>query len=324
MRIIAIEEHITTPLHDGHRPDTPRRRISVGERGKRLGHDVIAELHDIAETRLRAMDEVGIDLQVLSLTQPGCQSLAAADAVAVATDANDRLYEAVKANPTRFAAFAALPTPDVGAAVRELERAIVKLGFKGAMINGHTNGEFLDDRKFWPIFEAAQALAVPIYLHPRDPHPAAAQVYFDKYEELSAAAWGFTMDTVSHFLRMVFGGVFDAFPRLQLALGHMGEGIPYFLHRLEDHTSLAAKRRGLKRTTAEVIHDNVSVTTSGNFSIAALLCAVQVLGVEKVIFSVDWPYESNRIAVDFLKHLPLGPDDLEKIAHGNVERLLKL
>ncbi len=324
MRIIAIEEHVTTPLYEAKKAAAPRGFTAVPDRNLRVGHDVAAELLNIGDTRLAAMDELGIDLQVLSLTQPGPQALDAADAIAVATDANDRMFAATKAHPTRFAAFAALPTPDPAAAVKELERAVTKLGFKGAMINGHTRGEFLDDKKFRPIFEAAQALDVPIYLHPRDPHPAAKQAYFDGYEELSSAAWGFTLDTVSHFLRLVFSGVFDAYPRLKLILGHLGEGIPFFLHRMEDHTCLAAKRRGLKKTFAEYVRDNVTVTTSGNFSIAALQCTVAVLGIDKVIFSVDWPYESNRLGVDFLKHLPLGPDDIEKLAHGNVERLLRL
>ena len=158
-----------------------------------------------------------------------------------------------------------MPTPDTGASVKELERTVKEHGFKGAMINGHTNGEFLDDKKYWPIFEAAQGLDVPIYLHPRDPHPA-AKIYFAGYEEMATAGWGFTMDTVSHVLRMIFAGLFDAFPKLTLILGHLGEGLPFYLDRLEDHTCLAAKRRGLKKTVAEVMHQNVIVTTSGNFS----------------------------------------------------------
>jgi len=323
MKIIAIEEHVTTPLYNDMQNVTPRRRNSMADRKQRVGHDVDEELLNISNTRVAAMNEAGIDMQVLSLTMPGCQGLDAATAVKVARDANDRMAAAASAHPGRFAAFAALPTPDVGASVKELERAVKQLGFKGTMINGHTNGEFLDDKKFWPIFEAAQALDVPVYLHPRDPHPV-AKVYFTGYEELASAAWGFTMDTVSHFLRLIFAGVFDAYPKLTMILGHLGEGLPFYLDRLEDHTCLATKRLGLKKTVAEVMYENVIVTTSGNFSPAAFQCTRDVLGIDKIIFSVDWPYESNKLGVEFLKRLALAPAELEMLAHGNAERVLKL
>jgi predicted TIM-barrel fold metal-dependent hydrolase len=323
MRIIAIEEHVTTPLYDELNQATARRRASLGDRSKRVGHDVDSELRNVSNTRIAAMNEAGVDVQVLSLTMPGSQGLDAANAIKVARDANDRMADAAKAHPGRFAALAALPTPDIAASVKELKRTVTELGFKGTMINGHTNGEFLDDKKFWPILEAAQELDVPIYLHPRDPHPS-AKFYFADYEELSAAAWGFTMDTVSHFLRLIFAGVFDAYPKLQFILGHLGEGIPFFLDRIEDHTCLAVKRRGLKKTVAQVMRENVFVTTSGNFSTAAFQCTRDVLGLERIIFSIDWPYESNKIGIDFLKHLPLAPAEMELLAHGNAERVLKL
>lgn len=323
MRIIAIEEHITTPLYAESQTETPRRRHSMGDRGARLGHDVNAELLNVSNSRIAAMNEAGIDLQVLSMTMPGPQGLPREAAVAVARDANDRMADAIHAHPGRFAAFATLPTPDVQTAVKELERAVTTLGFKGTMINGHTNGEFLDDRKFWPIFEAAEGFGVPVYLHPRDPHPAAA-VYFEGYPEIATAAWGFTADTVYHFLRLIFAGVFDAFPKLTFILGHLGEGLPFYLDRIEDHTTLAAKRRGLKKSVAEVMRGNVMVTTSGNFSAAAFRCTVEVLGIDRVIFAVDWPYEANKLAMAFLDKLDLAPDDREKLAHGNAERLLKL
>lgn len=323
MRIIAIEEHVTTPLYQQKQIDTPRRLASLVDRKQRVGHDVMTELYDMSNSRVAAMNDAGIDMQVLSMTMPGPQGMAAADAIAVARDANDRMAAAVKSHPNRFAALATLPTPDVDAAVAELERTVKTLGFKGTMINGHTNGEFLDDKKYWPIFEAAQSLDVPVYLHPRDVHPSAT-FYFDGYPEIATAACGFTVDTTIHFMRIVFGGVFDAFPKLKFVLGHLGEGIPFVLDRVEDHTALAAKRRGLKKTVAEVMRENVWVTTSGNFSAPALRCTVDVLGIDRVIFSVDWPYESNKIGVAFLNNLGLPQPELEKLAHGNAERLLKL
>ncbi len=323
MKIIAIEEHVTTPIYDEMQTVTPRRRNSMADRKLRVGHDVEEELLNVSNTRVAAMNEAGIDMQVLSLTMPGCQGLDAGTSIKVARDANDRMAAAASAHPGRFAAFAALPTPDVAASVKELERTVKQLGFKGTMINGHTNGEFLDDKKYWPIFEAAQSLDVPIYLHPRDPHPS-AKVYFAGYEEVATAGWGFTMDTVSHFLRLVFAGVFDAYPKLTMILGHLGEGLPFYLDRLEDHTCLATKRRGLKKTVAEVMHQNIVVTTSGNFSPPAFQCTRDVLGIDKIIFSVDWPYESNKLGVEFLKRLSLAPAELEMLAHGNAERVLKL
>jgi len=192
------------------------------------------------------------------------------------------------------------------------------------MINGHTQGVFLDDKRFWCIFECADALGVPIYLHPSKPHPAVMGAYFAGYEELALAAWGFGIETGAHFLRLVFAGVLDAFPNLTFILGHLGEGLPFMLHRINDQTRLAATRRGLKKTPAQYLTENLVVTCSGNFSAAAFLCTVMALGVDNVLFSVDWPYESNVAAVEFLKRQPLDPHQMEKVAHGNAERILRL
>ena len=303
-----------------------RRSFARGgnDREKVLGFDVVAALLDLGETRLAAMDAAGIDLQVLSHNQPGCQALEAGAAIAMARGVNDILFETVRAHPDRFAALAALPTADPAAAAKELDRAIGRLGFKGAMINGHTRGSFLDDKRFWCIFECAQALDVPIYLHPSKPHPAVMKAYFEGYEELALGAWGFGIDTGAHFLRLVFAGVFDAFPNLTFILGHLGEGLPFMLHRINDQTHLAAARRGLKRTPTQYLTENLVVTCSGNFSTPAFLCTVMALGVDNVLFSVDWPYESNSAAVDFLKRQALGPNDLEKVAHANAARVLRL
>jgi len=172
--------------------------------------------------------------------------------------------------------------------------------------------------------ECAQALGVPIYLHPSKPHPAVMKAYFEGYEELALAAWGFGIDTGAHFLRLMFAGVFDAFPNLTFILGHLGEGLPFMLHRINDQTCLAAARRGLKRAPTQYLTENLVVTCSGNFSTPAFLCAVMALGVDNVLFSVDWPYESNSAAVDFLKRQALSPHDLEKVAHINAERVLRL
>jgi predicted TIM-barrel fold metal-dependent hydrolase len=321
MKIIALEEHFIMPKEVHNLPPGAHRG---NDREKMLGFDVVAELLNLGETRLAAMDAAGISRQVLSHNQPGCQALDAEQAVPAAREVNDLLFEAVRAHPDRFLGFAALPTADPAAAVKELERAIARLGFKGAVINGHTQGRFLDEKTFWGIFECAEALGTPIYLHPSKPHPSVMKAYFDGYEELALGAWGFGIDTGTHFLRLVFSGVFDAFPKLKIILGHLGEGLPFMLHRLNDQTLLAAARRGLKRTPAEYLTDNLMVTCSGNFSSAAFLCTVMALGVDNVMFSVDWPYESNVVAVDFLKRQALSEPDLAKIAHLNAERVLGL
>jgi predicted TIM-barrel fold metal-dependent hydrolase len=321
MKIIALEEHFIMPSEERNLPPGAHRG---NDREKLLGFDVVGALLDLGDARLAAMDAAGIDLQVLSHNQPGCQALEAGAAIALARDVNDLLFHTVKAHPDRFAAFAALPTADPSAAVKELDRAITRLGFKGAMINGHTHGSFLDDKRFWCILECAQALGVPIYLHPSKPHPAVMKAYFEGYEELALAAWGFGIDTGAHFLRLVFAGVFDAFPNLTFILGHLGEGLPFMLHRINDQTCLAAARRGLKRAPTQYLTENLVVTCSGNFSTPAFLCAVMALGVDNVLFSVDWPYESNSAAVDFLKRQALSPHDLEKVAHINAERVLRL
>jgi predicted TIM-barrel fold metal-dependent hydrolase len=321
MKIIALEEHFIMPkeVHD-----LPPGAHRGNDREKMLGFDVVAELLNLGETRLAAMDAAGISRQVLSHNQPGCQALDAEHGVPAAREANDLLFEAINAHPDRFLGFAAVPSADPPAAVKELDRAVARLGFKGAVINGHTRGRFLDDKTFWGIFECAEAVGVPIYLHPSKPHPSVMTAYFDGYEELALGAWGFGIDTGTHFLRLVFSGVFDAFPKLKIILGHLGEGLPFMLHRLNDQTLLAAARRGLKRRPAEYLTENLMVTCSGNFSSAAFACTVMALGVDNVMFSVDWPYESNLVAIDFLKRQALSAQDLAKIAHLNAERVLGL
>lgn len=321
MKIVALEEHFILPREQASLPPGAHRG---SDRERLLGFDVVAELIDLGDRRIAAMDAAGISMQVLSHNQPGCQALDASAAVPMAGEVNDLLFEAVKAHPGRFEGFAALPTADPAAAVRELERAVTKLGFKGAMINGHTRGRFLDAKQFWRIFECAEGLGVPIYLHPSRPQSAVMQAYFDGYEELALAAWGFGIETGAHFLRLLFAGVLDAFPDLKIILGHLGEGLPFMLHRINDQTQLAAARRGLKRTPAQYLSENLVVTCSGNFSAPALLCTVAALGVDNVLFSVDWPYESNIGAVEFLKNQPLAPHEMRKIAHLNAERILRL
>ncbi len=322
MRVITLEEHFASPLQIEKTKHQPKAVFK--DRSGHVGHDIEAELKDIGARRLAAMDAAGIDMQVLSLTQPACEAFDADVAIPMAREANDLMYEAVKAYPTRFAGFAALPTPDPEAAVKELDRAITKLGFWGAMINGPTRGVFLDDRKYWGLFECAQAHDLPIYLHPAAPCAGLIEAYFQGYEDISRAAWGFAIDASVHFLRILFSGAFDQFPGLRIILGHMGEGLPFGMHRLGDHTGYAATRRGLKRHPLEYMRENLVITTAGAFSVPALLCSILELGADNILFSVDWPYESNKVGTAFLRSAPISEQDREKIAHGNAERILRL
>lgn len=324
LKTIAIEEHFITPLYREHVPANEFRNFYLASRSEQLGHDIAGQNADLGAKRIAHMDAAGIDLQVLSFGSPGAQAFAAQVAVPMARDANDRLHAAIQAYPGRFAGFAALPTAAPEAAALELERTVTRLGFKGTMIHGHTCGSFLDERKYWVIFERAEALGVPIYLHPTLPHPDAVKAYFEGYEELARAGWGFAVDTSCHFLRLVFAGVFDAFPKLRIILGHLGEGLPFAMHRLNEHTWRAAARRGLKRTPLEYLKENLLVTTSGNWYEPAFLCTLLALGADNILFAVDWPYESNRTAMDFLNRISISDLDREKIAHLNAERILRM
>ena len=324
MKVIAIEEHFITPMYREKVGANEFRNFYLKSRGEQLGHDIVEQNSDLGAERLAHMDAAGVDVQVLSFGSPGPQAFGAEVAIPLARDANDRLYQAIQKNPARFAGFAALPTADPEAAAQELERCVSKLGFKGAMIHGHTRGSFLDERKYWTIFERAQALGVPIYLHPTLPHPEAVKAYFEGYEELARAGWGFAVDTSCHFLRIVFAGVFDAYPRLRIILGHLGEGLPFAMHRLNDHTWRSAARRGLKKTPLQYIRENLLVTTSGNWYEPAFLCTLLALGADSILFAIDWPYEANKTGIEFLRNISISDGDRQKIAHLNAERLLGL
>jgi 2,3-dihydroxybenzoate decarboxylase len=324
MKVIAIEEHFITPMYREKVGANEFRNFYLKSRSEQLGHDIVEQNADLGAERLAHMDAAGVDVQVLSFGSPGPQAFGAEVAIPMARDANDRLYQAIQKHPGRFAGFAALPTADPEAAAQELERCVSELGFKGAMIHGHTRGSFLDERKYWTIFERAQALDVPIYLHPTLPHPEAVKAYFEGYEELARAGWGFAVDTSCHFLRIVFAGVFDAYPRLKIILGHLGEGLPFAMHRLNDHTWRSAARRGLRKTPLQYMRENLLVTTSGNWYEPAFLCTLLALGADNILFAIDWPYEANKTGIEFLRNISISDGDRQKIAHLNAERLLGL
>jgi len=325
MRIIAIEEHFSSPPYRQKVVSNEARSFYIVSRSEQLGHDIATELDDLGESRLRHMDAGGVDLQVMSFNGPVAPGLSADEGIPLAKDLNDRLAAAMKAHPTRFGGFAALPTASPGHAADELERCVKDLGFVGAMVHGHTNGRFLDDKQFRPIFARAEKLGVPIYLHPALPHPGALKAYFEGFEDVIARpGWGFAVDTSIHFLRILFAGVFDEFPRLQMIMGHLGEGLPFAMHRLNDHTYQAAKRRGLQKTPLDYIRDHLSVTTSGNWYEPAFVCTLLAMGADRILWAIDWPYEANNIGMAFWNKIGLNDTDRAKIAHGNAERLMRL
>lgn len=324
-RIVTIEEHFVDPevrkqlAADG----TPFIGGSLGDRLDDVGQ---------GELRIKEMDEAGIDVQVLSHAQPGTQWMDAAISVELTRRANDRLKQTVDAHPERFAAFAALPTSDPMAAVSELDRCVTRLGFKGAMIYGQAAGQiFFDEKRFWPLFERAAALDVPIYLHPAPPNPAVVraylQDYLDDYPNLAGPVWGFTIETATAALRLVLSGVFDAHPNLKIILGHLGEGLPYLLHRITEAVSRVGKVSKMPQGSTwfrDAFCEHFWLTTSGDFSTPALMCAMSELGADRIMFSVDWPFMANKPGVEWMERLAISPDDKRKLLHRNAEKLLKL
>jgi hypothetical protein len=275
------------------------------------------------------MDEARIDFQVLSLAAMGFDALDAASATPLAREINDELADAVRTHSTRLGGFATLALKDPATAAIELERCITRLGFYGALLNGTTGGLFLDDPRFLPVFEAAAHLSVPIYLHPAPPPEPVGRAYFsglpgETGHLLSIAGWGWHAETGLHTLRLILSGLFDRLPSLQLIIGHMGEGLPYALARSSGILSHAAPH--LRQPVAAYFHSNIHITTSGYFTQPPLRCAIEVVGIDRLLFSVDYPFSPNTRGRAFLDRLPeiLSPDDIATLTHRNAERLLNL
>lgn len=314
--IIALEEHFFDPrwnacldeqLHSP-RPKSPFMR----------------RLEDLGKLRIREMDEAGIDLQVISHGPPGSQGVRSDAAVAWSRASNDLLHAAIREHPMRFAGFASVPTADAEAGADEFERAITDLGFKGAMIHSFAQGPFLDDRRFWPIFERAQALDVPVYLHPADPGPSIMTSHYRGYAETHPmfvrAGWGFMVEAGTQAMRLVLSGVFDAYPRLKIILGHLGETIPFQIARIDEALSRDTPMKNFRQVFSKHFH----VTTSGFFSDPALRCCIEEIGLDRILFSVDWPYASNVAATEWIRKTPMTEADKQKLLSGNAKRLLKL
>lgn len=323
MRTITLEEHFASPgFMEGPGKKLKEHAANFGERARYL----LDQLTHLDEIRIAEMDKAGIDIQVLSLTAPGVEQLEPNDALALARESNDFLAVAIAKHRTRFGGFAALPTALPEQAAAELERRVREQGFQGAVINGHTRGRYLDDKFFWPILERAESLNVPIYLHPTPPPKPVIDACYCGFaptvtEMLAGPGWGWHIETAVHVIRMILGGVFDRYPKLQIIIGHMGETLPFMMQRVDVMPMQLTK---LQRPISAYLRGNVHYTFSGfNYTPNFLQLLVQV-GVERIMFSADHPYASMAQARAFLDNLPASPAGKERIAHTNAEQLLRM
>jgi 2,3-dihydroxybenzoate decarboxylase len=315
MKKIALEEHFLAPGFEEYWLKT------VEDVDPALYGPVVKRLNDFGEERLQSMDGAGIEIAVLSLAGPGVQiEKDVATATRKAREANDFLAEQIRKQPKRYAGLAHLAVQDAKAAADELERCVRELGFSGAMINGHTNGLYLDDPSVYPLWERAEELGVVLYIHPAD--PVTQMPALDGYRGLKRATWEWTVETGTHALRIVFSGLFDRFPRAKLVLGHLGETLPYQLWRFDSRAKLYGVK--LKRNPSDYIRNNIAVTLSGMFSAEPLNCAIAALGHQNVMFSADYPFENAAEAGAFMDEVPLDPTVRHAIAYGNAARLLHL
>ena len=305
---IALEEHFLCPGFEEYWKGT------VGDVDPKILTRVVAALSDFGELRLKSMDAAGIERAVLSIAGPGVQAeIDARIATRRARDANDFLAREIQRRPNRYSGFAHLPMQDAKAAADELERCMKELKFTGAMINGHTNGQYLDHPSLHAFWERAEKLGAPIYIHPTDPvTPSPA---LEGHKGLRRATWEWTFETGSHALRLVFGGTFDKFPKAKLVLGHMGETLPFLLWRFDSRAKLYGIK--LNKAPSDYIKKNILVTTSGMCSAEPLNCAIAALGHERIMFAADYPFEQAEEAGHWMDSEQLDEAMRADIAYNN-------
>jgi predicted TIM-barrel fold metal-dependent hydrolase len=329
MRVVALEEHFSVPeLVKRIDPAAIKRRGYQPRRPPPAGRPNPMELlPEIGERRLNSMDEAGVMLQVLSNNGPGPDLVPSADGVAIARELNDYLADVVARRPERFAGFAALPMQTPDACAVELARCVKELHFPGAMIHGTTEGRFLDHPSYDGLLAAAVELDVPIYIHPHLAPAPVREAYYSGLEQgagrvLEAAGWGWHSETAIHLLRLVLAGTLDKHPKLKIIIGHMGEMLPVMLARADAVFALDIDH--LQRPISRTILDQVWITTSGIFTEPPLLAAQMTFGMDRIMFSVDYPYAPNMAGRRFLNSISLAPADMAKLCHGNADALLKL
>jgi predicted TIM-barrel fold metal-dependent hydrolase len=326
MRIVTLEEHVSFPEMTSLIPSS----ILKDKNPSGAAMQMMPKLSDISGERLDSMNESGITMQVLSVENTDVNLLDSSSAPDFASKYNDLLFDKIKDYPDRFNAFAHLPMTAPAAAADELERTVKGYGFRGAMIRGLTNGEFLDAPKFAPIFERAEKLGVPIYIHPGLPPQAVIDAYYSNvgshkgpYEAIACWGWGWHSETAIHVLRLLAAGTFDKYPKLKIIIGHMGEMLPMMWVRSERAFTPGAGGDN-QRTLSDTFREQLYITTSGFFTQPPLQLALDTFGIDNIMLSVDYPFSTNQKGIDFLNGISLPEEQLAKIAHGNADRLLGL
>jgi uncharacterized protein len=328
MRVVTLEEHVRFSALTSRidRESIARRGFSSATRQPGM-EEWGRQLETMGDERLKSMDGSGITMQVVSVLGPGADLLEGEDGKALARDYNDAVFERVRLHPKRFAAFAHLPMRTPEAAADELERTVNELGFCGTLINGLTQDRFLDDKPFAPILARAEKLNVPLYLHPGIPPKAVREAYYAGISPavdmlLAMAGFGWHAETAIHVLRLIVSGTLDRYPSLQIIIGHMGEMLPVVMARCDE--LFEPGFAGIQRSVEQTLREQVHITTSGLFTLPPLMAAIETFGIDRVMFSIDYPFSSNETGRKFLDSLPLSSADMEKIAHGNADRLLRL
>jgi 5-carboxyvanillate decarboxylase len=336
---IDTEAHFYTPEYQDYllsRREIPREEIYKGyvrlwyaeNTWEPHGLEIEESLLDLAEGRLRHMDQAGIDMQVLSLSTPGCEQFDGEHGQAFSRQTNEVLSTVVEKYPDRFAGLAALAPQDPQQAARELERAVKELGLKGAKINSRVGNEHLDQKKYWPVFEVAERLDVPVFLHPNSPSPDSIKPYQDYGFALAGPTWGFGAEAALATMRLIYSGVFDRFPGLKIVLGHLGEGLVFWIYRLDFSFKKPwmdqEVRPLIKKAPSEYLRNNFFVNNSGMYSVPAFLSVLLELGADHMLFAADYPYENSQEAARFIEQLPVSNSDKEKITHTVAEKLFKI
>lgn len=318
----AMEANEGFPRYSVDRVTKSRRLYYTDDVGEPLGDTLLNKLLETGEERLKDMDAAGIDLQVLSLTTPGVEQFDPAFGSELARKINDDLSEVIHRHPDRFIGFAALAPKDPEAAALELERAVKDLGFKGWKTHANYGGTYLDDSAYWPILAKAEELNAPIYLHPTVPNSPPMRKYGFA---LAGAPFGFGIEASICMMRLIYSGVFDKYPGLKIILGHLGEGLPFLLQRI-DFAYVRPwfdpdARPDLKRKPSDYLKDNVYATTSGNYLPAAFMCTYETMGIDRILLATDYPYEDSKECMQFLEGLPLTQGEKEKIYSLNAGQM---
>jgi 2,3-dihydroxybenzoate decarboxylase len=324
MKKITLEEHWGNPEVSAIKDQFLAKTGLTASINPANTPSVGPKIGDFEKYRIPHMDEAGVTMQILSGGSPGIQGIADKEtAIRVAKKFNDAQAEIIQKYPDRFGGFASLPLQDPKAAADELERAVTQLGFYGALIQGHTYFEYLDEQNFWVVWERAEGLGVPLYLHIQEPSRE-ARVIYEGHPELLGPIWSWGVEAATHALRIVGAGVFDAFPKAIVILGHLGESLPYLLGRLDEGYVMSNKAKKLERPFSQYIKDNFLVTTSGKYQPEALVCAVSAMGSDRVLFAGDYPWVLPHEAVELVEGAPLSDSVKEKIYHLNAERWLRI